>query len=91
MDVNEATQKLKDAGFYAKTVSESKIRGGTHKRYDGSRIGVIHGYFTIEALEHGVVITIAKDSIDDAVQFLIDNIKPGISDDPPPPNRGGEY
>lgn len=80
----EATQKLKDVGLYARTVSGSKIRGGSHKRYDGSDIGVVYGYFTLEVLEHGgVVITIAKDSLEEATQFLIDNIKPGVSDEPP--------
>jgi hypothetical protein len=83
MDVSEAVEKLKEAGLYAKGCSEEKLRGGTHKTYGGSSIGVIYGYFEIKKEAGGFLVSIGKESLEEAVQYLIDNVKPGISDEPP--------
>jgi hypothetical protein len=93
MNREEAVQKLQDAGLYAKYFGDG-IWGGTHKLYSGTTIGVVYGYYSIEIKENCVMIKIVKDSLEEAVQFLVDNIKPGISDEPPvrEKNSGGvEY
>jgi hypothetical protein len=88
LDTHEAAQKLMDAGLYARALGDGKkILGGTHKKYY-SDIGVIYGHFSLEIKENCVMITISKDSIEEAVQFITDNINPGVSDEIPKKNYG---
>jgi hypothetical protein len=97
MDIIEAVEKLKEAGFYAKPYyNGNQIRGGTHRTW--VYLGwMVHGSFFINPENNPVKIkttnelttseqtmtSVFKDSLEEAVQYLIDNVKPGISDEPP--------
>jgi hypothetical protein len=93
MDLYEAAQKLKDAGLIARAFVDGKnLWGGTHtKRYHGGNVDVIEGHFSIEVTEHYVMVKVAKGSVEEAIQFLVDNVKPGISDKKPEPKSGVQY
>ena len=97
MNIEEGIEKLKEAGFYAKSYCNGiQIRGGTHRTW--CALGwMVHGSFFINPENNPVEVKISnelttseeamtsflKDSLEDAINFLIDNVKPGISDEPP--------
>jgi hypothetical protein len=86
MEIHQSVQKLKDAGLYARNIGD-KIIGGTHKVNSG-RLSLVKGYFSLEQENNSILITIAKNSLEEATQFIIDTVKPGISDEPIPMSTG---
>jgi hypothetical protein len=74
MEIHQSIQKLKDAGLYAKNIKD-EIIGGTHFTNSGSGIRVLQGYFSLAKEDDYILITLTKNSLEEATQFLKGNIK----------------
>lgn len=74
MGKNQSIQKLKDVGLYAKSIKD-EIIGGTHFTNSGRGIRILQGYFSLAKEDDYILITLTKKSLEEATQFLNDNIK----------------